>query len=211
VSGCSMPAPAPVETRASETPSADPTAVTIEMPDIGPSPAPDDLDAEELERLRLAEQDANWSSVARQYPTAVRPDVAFAGYTDMGDYIDALDACYVRSGLVLGTMTDEVGTSTRSGVSPDTEEGAVKAFTCRAEVAVEPHPMNAAQLGYLYDYLSRFLAPCYAANGIANPPAPSREDFVAKWPRQNWFPEMGPVFGTPAAAPLIAACPGPYA
>ncbi|WP_166878839.1 hypothetical protein [Salinibacterium sp. ZJ450] len=74
----------------------------------------------------------------------------------------------------------------------DLEEHAVGAYVCLGRHRSQPFaPPNDAQLGWVYDYLTQFLAPCYEANGIENPPGPSREDFVANWPDQGWFPTTG--------------------
>jgi hypothetical protein len=63
-------------------------------------------------------------------------------------------------------------------------------------------------LGYLYDYFTKFLVPCYEANGIENVPAPTRAEFVSLWPNQNWYPSMGDVpMGSEMENQLNAACP----
>ena len=185
-------------------------ASTIDMPDLGPLPVPDVLTPEQTEQARLATVDADWSQVTRSYPDAVRPEVVFAGYTPGYTYVDTLDECYVDSGLALDRKTDEVGVSRRTGTTVGSEADAVAVYACLTSVMVTPPPMNAAQIGYYYDYLTEFLAPCYAANGIDNAAAPSRETYIASWPATSWFPSLGDLYGTSAAAPLIAACPKPF-
>ena len=180
------------------------------MPDLGPSPAPDVLSDGEVERLRLQTQDSDWQRVTFMFPNAARPTVPFERYTEADSYVDTLDACYVESGLRLGVLVNEIGESRPSGAEPTSSDDYVSQFVCRATVVAMPTTWNSAQIGYHYDYLTRFLAPCYAANGIENPPAPSREEYLAKWPNPGWAPSLGKLVATTDAAPIVAACPGPY-
>jgi hypothetical protein len=208
LAGCTAPDAA---TRPSSQPSAiAEAAVTIDMPDLGPSPAPDQLSDERTEQLRLKQQDIDWRPVAHMHPGAVRPEVAFAGYADKDTYLDTLHACYTASGLTLGMKVNEIGETVVNDAEVDSEAHYLARFTCRATVTLKPEPWNAAQIGYHYDYLTEFLAPCYAANGLPSVQAPSRADYVANWPNPGWVPDIGDVFATPAAAPIIAACPGPF-
>jgi hypothetical protein len=192
---------------------ADPTAQaakTIDMPDLWPSPAPDVLTDDEVEQLRVTQQDSDWNSVASAYPTAVRPAVQFEGYTSDKTYIDTLNACYVASDLKLNHFVSEIGEPTLNGTDVSNESEAIAKYVCLATVVAKPFTWNEAQIGYHYDYLTKFLAPCYKTNGIDNPSAPSREEYIAQWPHPNWTPTLGDLFGTPEAAPIVAACPGPY-
>jgi len=186
---------------------ADPDAVvSIEMPDLGPSPAPDELTDEQREALRLERQDDHWQSVAQQSPDAVRPVVDFAGYTADDDLQDALNECYLSKGLTLGIMIDEEGNESPGGVESSTQKGAIDIFVCNSLIVGAYQPPNDAQLGYIYDYPTEFLVPCYEANGIENPAPPTREEFVANWPNQNWFPMTG-LFGDDREYAVNAACP----
>jgi hypothetical protein len=209
VAGCTAPVDPVRASTGSPTPAAG-AAKTIEMPDLGPSPAPSVLSEEELERLRLAQQDVGWQRVSFMHPAAERPSVVFEGYTGDDDYLDTLHACLVENGVNLGVKVNEVGEEEPTAASPTDEPGAIADFVCRSTVVVKPSPWNAAQIGYHYDYLTRFLVPCYAANGIENKPAPSREEYISLWPNPGWAPELGDAFGTPAAAPLVEACPHPF-
>ena len=209
LAGCTSPDAA--STRAPSEPSTiAEAAATIDMPDLGPSPAPDQLSDERMEQLRLAQQDIDWQLVEHVYPDAVRPVVAFAGYTDRDAYLDTLHACYTASGLRLGMKVNEIGETVVNDADVSSEAHYLAQFACRATVTLEPEPWNAAQIGYHYDYLTEFLAPCYAANGLESAQAPSRAEYIANWPNPGWGPDMGEVFATPAAAPIIAACPGPF-
>jgi len=204
LSGCasSVPAPPPAATA-----TADPDAVVgIDMPDIGPSPAPDPLTDEQREVLRVERQDAAWQGVVGQYPGAVRPADPFTGYTDPADLQDAINDCYVSKGFTLGTSIDAVGNSSPGGAMASTEQEAIDLFLCHSEFTGATQPPNDAQLGYIYDYLTEFLVPCYEANGIENPAPPTREEFIANWPNQNWSPSTG-LFGEERDYAVNRACP----
>ena len=209
LAGCASTEAGPIRMTGESSPRAE-AAQTVDMPDLGPSPAPDQLSDEITERLRLAQQDIDWRPVAHMHPGAVRPDVTFDGYTGKDTYLDTLHACYRASGLRLGTKVNEIGETVVNDAEVDSEAHHLARFVCRATVTLRPEPWNAAQVGYRYDYLTEFLAPCYAANGLRSTKAPSRADYIANWPNPGWAPDMGAVFGTPAAAPIIAACPGPF-
>jgi hypothetical protein len=185
-------------------------ASTIDMPELGPVPTSDVLTPDAIEQARLAGVEADWLQVASSYPAAVRPDVAFVAFTPGDTFGDALDECYVASGLALDRKTDEVGVSRRTGTTVRSESDAVAVYLCRSTVVVSPPPMNAAQIGYYYDYLTEFLAPCYAANDIDNAAAPARETYIASWPSTGWCPSLGDLYGTAAAAAVVAACPKPF-
>ncbi|GAB2462086.1 hypothetical protein HD599_000960 [Conyzicola lurida] len=185
-------------------------ASSIEIPDLGPLPASDVLTPDQIEQERLAGVEASWLQVTGSYPDAVRPDAAFVGFTPGYTYVDALDECYIDSGLALDRKTDEVGVSRRTGTTVRSEADAVAVYLCQTAVVVSPPPMNAAQIGYYYDYLTEFLAPCYAANDIGNAAAPERETYIASWPSTGWFPGLGDLYGTAAAAAVIDACPKPF-
>ena len=204
LSGCAS--SDPVEPPAASA-TADPDAVvSIEMPDLGPSPAPDELTEEQREALRMGYQDQFWQNVVAQYPDAVRPADPFTGYTAADDMQDALNACYVSQGLTLGTTIDAEGNSSPGGAEAGTEQESIGMFLCHAKITGPTQPPNDAQLGYIYDYLTEFLVPCYEANGIENPAPPTREEFIANWPNQNWFPMTG-LFGEDRDYAVNKACP----
>jgi hypothetical protein len=176
------------------------------MPDLGPSPAPDVLSDEQIEQMRLTQQNSDWQRVTLMSPDAGRPAAGFERYTEHDSYLETLKACYVASDLRIGDKVNEIGETVFNDAEVTNKADHLAQFICRATVVIKPSSWNAAQIGYHYDYLTRFLAPCYAANGIENPPAPSREDYIENWPNPGWSPELGKVFATPAAAPFVAAC-----
>jgi hypothetical protein len=192
------------------TPSAE-TMVSIPMPDLGPSPAPQLLDAARLEALRLSAGDHRWQQLTAQYPDATRPKDLFAGYLDAGPRLAGLKNCFTDAGLKTETGTDAMGNVVTYGASTTNQQGAVAQFSCINTFSTAPvAPPTPEILGYLYDYFTKFLIPCYEANGIQNPPAPTRTEFVTLWPNQRWFPSTGSSpMGTDSESQLNAACPPP--
>jgi hypothetical protein len=199
----SSPSPAPAGTQVEEK-----VAVEYPMPDLGPSPTPVPLSEDERRALTLGYEDQDWQTVVARYPDAVRPEVRFDGYTDGSSRIDALETCYEASGVPVERGTDEDGNLAAINDRSGSKEQAVAGFACRSALPSTPSPPPTdAMLGYIYDYLTQFLAPCYEANGMENPPPPSRADFIANFPNQNWWP-AGPWDGSWAEGHSVDdACP----
>jgi hypothetical protein len=209
ISGCAAVAEAEPPPTNTESETSTPAVQAYPMPDLGPSPPPVPLTAEQTEQLRLQWRDDAWNSVQFRFPAAVRPDVPFKGYVAEVSRIEVLSACYKSAGLPLDYGKNSTGKIVSVGTETNTEAEAVSAYACQAAHPVKPTPPpSPEQLGYLYDYLVEFLAPCYEANGITNPPPPSREDFIAKWPNQGWAPTGAHAqLSTDEDAALDAACP----
>lgn len=189
-----------------------PLAVSVPMPDLGPSPQPASLTPQQTEALRVQARDAAWQSVLTQYPDAVRPDVPFDGYLDQADEMRVMSACFTQHGVPLG-YSYPVGAKkgdppTGVGGEATDEQQSIGLYWCTVEHPGKPSsPPNAAQLSWMYDYLTRFIVPCYRANGITVPAAPSKQDFVSKWPHQNWFPSPGMSADAARDAAVQKACP----
>ncbi|MEL4317463.1 hypothetical protein WJX64_00445 [Leifsonia sp. YIM 134122] len=195
------------------TPTPTPTVVSFDMPsDLGPAPASDALSDEQIEALRVQNQEQNWQDVLKRFPDAVRPDVTFAGYlTPADDIVAVMTPCYTAFNIELEHGSTVDGKVVSVGPANLDEQGEIASYVCRSTHPSKPiAPMNTAQKEWLYRYLTEFLAPCFAANGIENPPAPSRTDFVAQWPNQGWWPTSGNApMGTDQDLALQRACPGP--
>ncbi|HEV7566197.1 MAG TPA: hypothetical protein VGO31_09595 [Microbacteriaceae bacterium] len=194
------------------TPASTTLAVTVPMPDLGPSPQPAPQTPEQTEQLRLASANSDWQSVLTQYPNAVRPDAPFQGYMSAADEMAVMSACYgehgvpIAYGYPVGAKPGDKPTSV--GADANDEAGAIGIYVCSVEHPSRPNsPMTSEQLGWAYDYFTKFLVPCYEANGIHVPPAPSRSDFVSKWPNQNWFPSHGMSANPDKDAAIDKACP----
>lgn len=186
--------------------------VTIEMPDLPDRPGRPKLTPAEVEELRLAGQEERWTSVVQAYPDAVRPAIEFEGFVELGpERYDVLADCYESFGVPLSSADDpgNLGVVSAGG---STKEAAIATFICES---THPSPVFAPltdeELGWFYDYLTEFVAPCYKANGINTPAPPSRADFVAEWPQQGWFPTAPEHFFENEALnqALREACPIP--
>jgi hypothetical protein len=133
-------------------------------------------------------QDFRWELVSRSYPDAVRPAVTVVDTTGAG-----APAC-----MSDGSMS---------------EQNAISDYVCLAQnPPVPPAMLTDAQAGYLYDYWTGFVLPCYHENGYeieAQPP--TRDRFVARWPFQDWSPRPSTLGGEDIIelfAELDQFCPG---
>ncbi|MFF1632559.1 hypothetical protein [Leifsonia sp. NPDC058248] len=126
--------------------------------------------------------------------------------------MDVLKGCYTEQGVPFGygypAGAEKGDRPTSVGAEADDEHEAIGLYVCSVGHPGRPNsPLTPQQLGWSYDYFTRFLVPCYEANGIVVPPAPSRADFIAKWPHQNWFPTAGGIADPDKAAAVAKACP----
>ncbi|MGR0320616.1 hypothetical protein [Agromyces sp. ZXT2-3] len=160
-----------------------------------PEPAPPLPDAE-IELARLADADAAWDRLLSTYPDAERPADPFETYIAESDLLEVRRACYDTAGLQIEeghAATDPDGPAFAINPLPASESEAIAVWVCET---VHPIKRSAAgptdaELGWIYDYLVAYSAPCLAANGIDNPPPAPREEWVSKWPDYVWFPNMG--------------------
>ena len=170
--------------------------VSIPMPEFAPWPTGDPFTDADIEAARVAEAEREWQGILAAYPDAVRPDVAFEAYVTNENRVEVTRACFEAAGLPIDegrTGTDPDDPVVSIGTSATTVEERIALYTCRV---AHPErrtsgPPNAEQLGWIYDYLTEYSVPCYEANGIVVPPAPPREEFVANWPNQGWYPSVG--------------------
>ena len=188
------------------------------MPELAPYPESDPpLTEAESETKRLEDADQRWLGVLSSYPEAVRPEVTFAGYVTDENRIGELRACYEAAGLQIDegrTAGNPDGPPDSIGWSGGGEAEVIAGYACdTAHPTKITHPgANDAELGWIYDYLTAFYAPCLAANGIAVPEPPGRDVWVDTWPGYVWFPSAGDDqrFWEPEMdAALQEACPDP--
>ncbi|MBM7832883.1 hypothetical protein JOE59_003588 [Agromyces cerinus] len=165
--------------------------VSIPMPEFAPWPAGDPFTDADVEAARIAEADRDWQGVLARFPDAVRPEVAFE-YVTEANRVDVRRGCFEAAGLPIeeGHSGTPDGPVVSVNATTTTTAQEVAAYTCRV---AHPDrrtsgPPNAEQLGWIYDYLTEYYGPCLAENGIDVAPAPPREEFVANWPNQGWFP-----------------------
>ncbi|MGR0318680.1 hypothetical protein [Agromyces sp. ZXT2-3] len=178
-------------------PASETKLVLIPMPHLDPVPEPaPPLTEDESEAARLADADAQWEALLVTHPDAVRPADPFDTYITEDERVEVRRACYDTAGLQVEegrAATDPDGPVV--SVSPLTanEAEAIAAWTCEASHPVERTAAGPtdAELGWIYDYLVAYSAPCLAANGFENPPPAPREEWVAKWPDYVWFPGTG--------------------
>ncbi|KQW05678.1 hypothetical protein ASC66_11980 [Leifsonia sp. Root4] len=184
-------------------------AVSLELPDLGVLPVADPpLTDAESEKARLEQAEEAWQQLLVRYPTAVRPEVSF-GYVTDETRVEIMRACLSAAGLPIDEGRDADGHVVSIGTSTTNEAEAIAQYSC-----VTAHPTrivwagpNEAERGWFYDYLTEFSAPCLAANGIETEPPPTREEFIATWPNQGWYPAVGMSADAAWDASLEAACP----
>ncbi len=162
------------------------------MPDLAPYPEPDPpLTDAESEAKRVADADAQWQGVLSTYPDAVRPPDPFAGYLSDEERKDPLRACLQAAGAALseGYALDPDAPPTL-GWSTSNEAQRIGAYACDQThpVKITRPSANDAELGWIYDYMVAFFAPCYEANGIDVSPPPGRDVWVETYPGYVWFP-----------------------
>lgn len=182
LAGCSTPdLPEPTAT------AAQPTLQEQAIAELGPYPADTPWEEGEREKKLQDAADLRWSSISGQV-LAARPDVPVEAEVTSAEAEAVRGECMAEEGVPLGdyTMTE---------FGPVTEKESIAWYTCLVRFPGIPRPLaNDEQLGYIYDYWTGYVAPCLAERGANNPPPPSREEFVAQWPNQKWYP-------APAGAP----------
>jgi hypothetical protein len=158
------------------------------LAELGEVPESEPMTPERAADFIARFQDYRWTIVTRSYPDAVRPAVT-----------------------VVDTTGADVASCMSDGVL--SEQSALSDYVCLAQNPPVPRAMlSDDQAGYLYDYWTRFLVPCYEANDhpIDESP-PARNDFVARWPFQEWSPRPSTAGGEDviaAYAELEQFCPG---
>lgn len=187
--------------------------VTIPMPDLGPRPTSEPLSDAEAEQKRIELADLHWDTVIAQYPEAVRPEVAFEGFITPEAHFETMRTCLEDSGVEIALGMSADGEPAGFEIIEPTVETSIAYYACEVSHPVRPSAeAGDAELRWAYDYLTRFVVPCYEANGIENEPAPSREEWVAAWPEYLWMPSTGDVPLDPELqAAIDAACPWPDA
>jgi len=165
LAGCTFVAPQP--TPEPEEPYSIDQAAVLEV--LGAVPEGEPMTPERTADFITRSLDRQWEGVVAQYPDAIRPEVAAEVINDVNG--EAFRACMAP-------------------VEGGGRESALAAYICSARFPSAPSGMlTHDQAGYLYDYWTGFVMPCYAENGYPleqSPPA--RADFVAEWPFQNWSP-----------------------
>ena len=181
LSGCATgaePAPAP----SPEQPFALAISDEAVLEALGPIPASEEPSPERLAAFRQVQSDRGWAGISSQYPDAVRA-TAEPVYLPAAEAADARTACLAEQGLEL----PEGGTDDQALV----KASSLAAYACQQKFVDDRGPgLSERQVGYLYDYQTQFVLPCYEQKGHAvTVPPIARDQYVATWPFQNWGPE----------------------
>ena len=122
--------------------------------------------------------------------------------------------------MIMARATVDEGTDSDGVISlgfsgPGTTAYEVGSFDCGfVRFPDRPYPpANDAQLRYLYDYLTTFMAPCDEAHGAHVEAAPSRSEFLAQWAsttgtRREPLPPNAADAPDPVYNGKNAVCPG---
>ena len=195
-------APAPEDSY----PAPDPDYMDAVIAKLGPVPPGDTYTPEQSEAARLADTDVLWDTVTRSFPDEPRPEYAVVRQIENDEYVETMVPCLEDRGISVTVREGGLGFD----VVGATAKVLVGTYLCQAEYPVRPRPpFTPAQLGYLYDYFVQFKGPCMSELGYhLAPPAkpPTKETFVANWPRQNYNPSPAEIDNAELAA-LDLACP----
>ena len=195
-------APAPEDSY----PAPDPDYMDAVIAKLGPVPAGDTYTPEQEVAALAADADERWSWVARSFPDLARPETTVVHIADSGDYVTSIAPCFAELGVPVTYTYGNRG----YGMDSTDADDRLNQYRCEVEYPGRPlAPFTADQLSYLYDYFVQFKAPCIQELGYGlAPPAnpPTKDAFVANWPRQNYNPSAEGVYDAELAA-LDLACP----
>ncbi|MCZ4501183.1 MAG: hypothetical protein JWQ74_3740 [Marmoricola sp.] len=173
LAGCTFVGPAD-EQPADERPAAEPYSIKhgAVLAALGPVPQGEPMTPERTADFIQRFQDYRWELVAKLHPDAVRPAV---------------------------TVVDTTGASVAACMSNGemSEQAALSDYVCLAQNSAVPSAaLSDEQAGYLYDYWTGFVVPCYAANDHeVHESPPTRDEFVTRWPFQQWSPRPATLGG----------------
>jgi len=136
---------------------------------LGDFPADEDPTPARTAEYNARFLDNQWTAVVINYPDAVRPEITDPAPAD--DAEGPQQQCL-------------------RAIEGDGEAAAVAAYRCYALHPTVPlGVLTKAQAGYLYDYWTTFVLPCYADNGFAHvADPPDRDVFADEWPFVSWRP-----------------------
>lgn len=135
----------------------------------------------ETQTVASGKADAKWTQVVSRFPGVLRPSDAFVHWS-AGPTDPDVKSCYVAAGATVDEGTDADGNTYPGFSGPDTVAYAQATFDCiydRFPTRPTP-PATTSQISYYYDYLTKFVVPCYRAHGAVVDPAPTRADFIAQ-------------------------------
>lgn len=165
------------------------------------APAPYSEDA--ARAVADARAELRWLQVVVQFPSAVRPTDGFVRWASSPSDPD-LTACRLAAGATPETGVDSDGNQSvgYSYSGPDLLGYTVASYACDIRFPARPSPPeNDAQLSYRYDYLTKFVVPCYEAHGAPVDPAPTRAKFIAQYQPDQTGPHWSPLSPSAGDAP----------
>jgi len=167
---------------------------------LGPFPPDEPWTEADRESALNADADVYWSRVLALYPEAVRPEVTREAEVQADKADSVVSECLDEDGIKIeGTLSE---------FTPITEAENLSWYACSVRFPVVPRPpVSKEQLGYIYDYLTLFVAPCLIDQGSTVDEPPTRDFFVENWPNQNWFPAPSAEPGSTEYATMNEACP----
>lgn len=208
--------------RAATTPSDSPTSATYwkaeladfltEYGDSPPGSAP--YSEAQAQVVAAGKADARWAQIVSQFPDVLRPSDSFVHWAAEPDDPD-VKACYIAAGATVDEGTDADGNTYPGFSGPDTAAYAGATFDCsfvRFPTRPTP-PATDAQISYYYDYLTKFVVPCYQAHGATVGAAPTRAQFIVQNQPDHVGARWAPVPPSAGDAPnptfdgKNAACP----
>lgn len=195
-------APAPEDSY----PAPDPDYMDAVVAKLGPVPAGDTYTPEQEAAALVADADARWSWVSHLFPDLARPETTVVHVAEDGDYVASIAPCFEELGV---PVTYTYGNRGYGMESTDADDH-LNQYRCEVEYPGRPQPpLTAGQVSYLYDYFVQFKAPCILAHGYElTPPAkaPTKDEFVANWPRPGYSPSPANVYDAEMLA-VELACP----
>jgi len=158
----------------------EPDARQVVLDTLGPFPADSPWTEDEREQALIASSDSYWSRVTMLFPSAERPDVERVAEVSPDESNAQIAACLNEAGVSLASPGE---------FSSSYEGDNLAWYACNVRYPTVPRPpVNDEQLGYIYDYLTGFVAPCLEKLGLEVEAPPTRKFFIEQWPNQNWYP-----------------------
>ena len=151
-------------------------------------PSSPELTETQAHQVSARYADRSWSLLVQQWPAALRPTDSFVHWASNHD--PDRTKCATAAGAVPEAGASADGTISTGSSGPATVEYSVGYFDCEmVRYPTRPSPWpNDAQIGYYYDYLTKYLVPCYQGHGAkVDPGMPTRSTFIHQWQFEQQF------------------------
>ena len=175
-----------------------------------PIPRERPLSAAEKQRLLDADQQTDLDELRAQYPGADPGRVAFKHFVHTRDWPSTMSSCMLAAGF--RTSVDTGGITYSDLPAQQQQPYALALYRCGREYPIDPMdsaPLSAAELKFLYGYVSGTLSKCLRTHGIAVPNPPSEQTFADAYPSTGgWDPYSSATDVSKAQwAKLVKECP----